>query len=128
MDENITRSFEPLGHPEFAPSVEAASAWNGSSVVADFGDEDDDSLADDFGVVDEVDGEDSDRSGSARGSGRHAGGGENTALVNKVFAAAGNPRFQDVRFKTVATVPSSDPTHRELMLKQAQRTTRVDWG
>jgi len=86
-------------------------------------------LADDFGAVDDVENEGRDQShGYVRISGARGDDWENTAQVNKVFEAAGNLRFQDVKLKTVRALRSSDPTYREIALKQAKRIATVDWG
>jgi hypothetical protein len=128
MDERITVSFEQLRDSGFTPFVESTSAESGSSVVADFGDDDGNSLANDFGTVDEIESEGPDQSHDyTRISGGH-GEWENTAKVNKAFEAAGSPRFQEVKFKAARTVRSSDPTYREITLKQAKRIATVDWG
>jgi hypothetical protein len=53
---------------------------------------------------------------------------ENTELVAAAFQAAGNPRFQDVRFKPAKTSHSANPTPREISLRRAKLITRsIEW-
>jgi|SRR5438309_1000006 hypothetical protein len=60
--------------------------------------------------------------------GHRPGRGEDTELVAAVFRAAGNPKFDDVRFRSAKTSNHPGPTHREIALEQAKRVNRsVSW-
>jgi hypothetical protein len=53
---------------------------------------------------------------------------ENTELVAAAFRAAGNPRYQDVRFKPAKTGHWVNPTPREISLKRAKLINRsIEW-
>ena len=109
--------------------AEPSSTESNPSLVADFDDEDGSLLANDFGAVDD---DESDGRGRRYGNARIPGSRddllEDTARVSRIFEAAGNPRFQDMKLKTVRVLRSPDPTFRELALKQARRIATVDWG
>jgi hypothetical protein len=53
---------------------------------------------------------------------------ENTERVDAAFRAAGNPKFQDIRFKSAKISHCPGPTHREISVERAQRLSRsVSW-
>jgi hypothetical protein len=53
---------------------------------------------------------------------------ENTNLVAAAFRAAGDPRYQDVRFKPAKANHWVNPTPREISLKRAKLINRtVEW-
>jgi hypothetical protein len=125
MNEKLASWFEKLKDSHFPPE---SSTENNPSLGPGPCDEDG-SMADDFGVDDDVEsGDRGQRYGHGRILGSRGDCWENTARVNSVFEAAGNPRYLDVKLKTVRVLRSSDPTHREIALKQAKRIATVDWG
>jgi hypothetical protein len=53
---------------------------------------------------------------------------ENTDRVSAVFRAAGNPMYQDVRFRVAKTSHCPDPSHRQVALQRAKRIDRsIEW-
>jgi hypothetical protein len=49
---------------------------------------------------------------------------ENTELVAAAFRAAGNPKYQDVTFKSARVAHRPVPTYREIALERAKRVNR----
>jgi len=122
VDDKIDGWIDRLREGGFTP-LESTSA--GGDPV----DGDGNPLADDLWADDEIESEDRDQNDDhAPISGSPGDIRENTERVNRAFEAAGSPKFQDVKLKTAGTVRSSDPTCRQIAMRQAKRTTSLDWA
>jgi len=128
VDDKLSAWINRLRETGFTPFDDSTSAGSDASVLTACVDEDGNPLADELWADDEVESEDRDQNDDhAPISGSPGDIRENTERVNRVFEAAGNPRFQDVKLKTAGSVRSSDPTCRDIAMRQAKRTTTLDW-